>query len=55
MELANGSVAASTSFASGALISGFGWFAINLGILPLIGLALLMLLPVRRKPLETAP
>ncbi|WP_256657277.1 MFS transporter [Pseudomonas sp. 2FE] len=48
MELANGSVAACASFASGALISGIGWVAINLGILPLIVIALLMLIPPRQ-------
>ncbi|RJG09242.1 MFS transporter [Pseudomonas cavernicola] len=48
MELANGSVAACASFASGALISGIGWVAINLGVLPLIVIALLMLIPARR-------
>ncbi len=48
MELANGSVAACASFASGALISGIGWVAINLGILPLVVIALLMLIPARR-------
>ncbi|MGY4534583.1 MFS family permease [Pseudomonas sp. TE3786] len=48
MELVNGSVAACASFASGALITGLGWAAINIGILPLVALALLMLWPARR-------
>ncbi|MEK1943465.1 MAG: MFS transporter [Pseudomonas sp.] len=48
MELVNGSVAACASFASGALITGLGWSAINIGVLPLVGVALLMLLPARR-------
>jgi len=48
MELGNGSVAASASFASGALISGIGWSAVNIGVLPLVAIALLMLIPTRR-------
>jgi len=51
MELSNGSVAAGASFASGALISSFGWSAVNIGILPLVAIALLMLLPLRSKTL----
>jgi MFS family permease len=47
MELSNGSVAAGASFASGAMISSFGWGAVNIGTLPLVAIALLMLLPVR--------
>lgn len=50
LELGNGSVAASASFASGALITGIGWSAVNIGILPLVLLvllALLMLVPAR--------
>jgi MFS family permease len=49
MELGNGLVAACASFTSGALISGIGWNAVNLGMLPLLAVALLMLLPVRRR------
>jgi MFS family permease len=49
MELSNGSVAAGASFASGAMISSFGWGAVNIGTLPLVAIALLMLLPVRNK------
>lgn len=49
MELGNGLVAACASFTSGALISGIGWEAVNLGMLPLLAVALVMLLPVRRK------
>jgi MFS family permease len=48
MELGNGSVAAAASLASGALIGTFGWAAVNLGMLPLLGLALLIVLPLRR-------
>ncbi|MFZ6049522.1 MFS transporter [Pseudomonas sp. CR3202] len=49
MELGNSLVAACASFASGALITGIGWVAVNLGMLPLLALALLMLLPARRR------
>ncbi len=49
MELGNSLVAACASFASGALITGIGWDAVNLGMLPLLALALFMLLPVRRR------
>ena len=45
MELVNGSTAACASFASGALITGLGWTAINIGVLPLVGVALVMLWP----------
>lgn len=48
MELVNGSVAACASFASGALITGLGWYAINIGVLPLVAIALLMLFPARK-------
>jgi MFS family permease len=48
MELGNGTVAAAGSFASGALIGTFGWGAVNLGMLPLLGLVLLIVLPLRR-------
>lgn len=51
MELGNGSVAASASFASGALISTIGWNAVNISILPLIVIVLLMLIPSRRTQL----
>lgn len=47
MELTNGSVAAGASLASGALIGTLGWGAINLGVVPLVTMALLMLLPLR--------
>lgn len=47
MELSNGSVAAGASLASGALIGTLGWGAVNLGVLPLVAIALLMLLPLR--------
>ncbi|MBU2294820.1 MAG: MFS transporter, partial [Gammaproteobacteria bacterium] len=48
MELLNGILAAGAAFSAGVLISGLGWSALNLVILPLVGLALLMLLPARR-------
>ena len=48
MELVNGSVAACASFASGALITGLGWYAINIGVVPLVAIALLMLFPARK-------
>lgn len=53
MELANGSVAACAAFASGALITGLGWFQVNLAMLPLLMIALMALLPRRsaRAPL----
>ncbi|WP_236101291.1 MFS transporter [Pseudomonas argentinensis] len=52
MELANGSVAACAAFASGALITGLGWFQVNLAMLPLLVIALMALLirPVTRAP-----
>ncbi len=53
MELVNGSVAACASFASGALITGLGWTAINLGVLPLVALALVMLWPARERRVVT--
>ena len=40
MELGNGSVAALMSFASGALLNGVGWTAINAVMLPMVALAL---------------
>lgn len=43
MELGNGSVGAFGALASGALIAGTGWGAVNLGILPVLALALLVL------------
>lgn len=51
LQRGNGSVAASASFASGAMITGIGWSAVNIGILPLVLLvllALLMLAPARK-------
>lgn len=51
MELSNGGMAALMSFASGALISGVGWTAINLAMLPLLAVALgLLLVGARRAP-----
>ena len=43
MELSNGSVAALMSFASGALINGVGWTAINAVMLPLVAMSLALL------------
>lgn len=54
MELGNGSVAACTSLASGALILGIGWSAVNIGMLPLILLALWMMWSSRRSIAATA-
>lgn len=54
MELLNGTLAAGSAFAAGVLISGLGWSALNLVILPLVGLALLMLLPARRSLLPAS-
>jgi predicted MFS family arabinose efflux permease len=42
MELSNGSVAAVMSFASGALIAGAGWSAVNVGLLPIVTLVVLV-------------
>jgi MFS family permease len=53
MEMVNSSVAACASFASGALITGLGWAAINIGILPLVVIALLMLWPARKAAVAT--
>lgn len=51
MELSNGSVAALMSFASGALINGVGWTAINVVMLPLLAVALgLLFVSGRRAP-----
>jgi hypothetical protein len=36
------------------LISGLGWGALNLVILPLVGLAMLMLLPARRDAVQAS-
>jgi len=51
MELANGSVAACAAFASGALITGLGWFQVNLAMLPLLAIALVAVLARARTPL----
>lgn len=48
MQLANGVVAAAMSFASGALLTGVGWTAINVVALPLLAVAGLLL--ARRRP-----
>jgi len=50
MELSNGGVAALMSFASGALLNGVGWTAINAVMLPLVALALGLLLVGRQRP-----
>jgi MFS family permease len=54
MELLNGMLAAGAAFSAGVLISGLGWSALNLVILPLVGLAMLMLLPARRSLLPAS-
>lgn len=54
MELLNGILAAGAAFSAGVLISGLGWSALNLVILPLVGLAMLMLLPARRSLLPAS-
>ncbi len=54
MELLNGMLAAGAAFSAGVLISGLGWSALNLVILPLVGLAMLMLLPARRSALQAS-
>ena len=48
MQLANGVVAAAMSFASGALLTGVGWTAINAVALPLLAVAAGLLLARRR-------
>ncbi|WP_434456277.1 MFS transporter [Stutzerimonas urumqiensis] len=53
MELGNGSVAAVMSFTSGLLVTGIGWNAVNLGVLPVVLLAVLVPLLWRRT--ATAP
>ncbi|WP_028240973.1 MFS transporter [Stutzerimonas azotifigens] len=42
MELGNGSMAAIMSFGSGALVTGLGWEAVNLGVLPVLALVVLV-------------
>jgi MFS family permease len=54
MELLNGMLAAGAAFSAGVLISGLGWSALNLVILPLVGLAMLMLLSARRSLLPAS-
>lgn len=53
MELGNGLVATSASFASGALISTLGWSALNIAMLPLLVVALFRL-SLRKIPLSLA-
>lgn len=53
MELGNSLAAACASFASGVLISGIGWNAVKIGMLPLLAFAALMLRPVRRTLVES--
>lgn len=43
MELGNGSVGAFGALASGALLTGTGWGAVNLGIVPVLAVSLLIL------------
>lgn len=48
MELGNGGTAALMSFASGALLTGIGWSAINLAMLPVLAVAAALLSAHRR-------
>ncbi|MFT4241398.1 MAG: MFS transporter [Acidovorax sp.] len=54
MQLANGSVAAAMSFASGALLAGVGWTAINAVALPLLAVAAGLLFMRRRTRLVSS-
>ena len=54
MQLANGVVAAAMSFASGALLTGVGWTAINAVALPLLAVAAGLLLARRRAGLVSS-
>ncbi len=54
MQLANGVVAAAMSFASGALLTGVGWTAINAVALPLLAVAAGLLLARRRTGLVSS-
>lgn len=49
MELGNGAVATCASFASGALVAGAGWTAVNLAMLPLLALVLFSLIGGRQR------
>jgi len=49
MELANGGSSALMAFASGALLAGLGWTAINLAMLPLLALAVGLLAATRHR------
>ncbi|MAL97341.1 MAG: MFS transporter [Alteromonadaceae bacterium] len=56
MELSNGLAATLAAFLAGALISGVGWTAINLGVLPLLVVAAVMLARLTPAPLlEVTP
>jgi ATP/ADP translocase len=51
MQLANGIVAALMTFASGALLTGVGWTAINAVMLPMLAVAAaLLFMRARAKP-----
>ncbi|GAB3126120.1 MFS transporter [Novispirillum itersonii] len=54
MELGNGSVGAFGALASGALIAGTGWSAVNLGIVPVLAVAMLVLASASLPRLRTA-
>jgi predicted MFS family arabinose efflux permease len=54
MELTNSSTATLMSFASGALLNGLGWPAINLAMLPLLAVAAGLLWTGRGQPKATA-
>jgi len=46
MELGNGSMATTASFSAGALITSVGWTSVNIGVIPILLLAMAMLLSV---------
>ncbi|WP_227546171.1 MFS transporter [Marinobacter fonticola] len=50
MELGNGFMATMASFAAGALISGVGWSAANMGMVPVLLMAVLLLLRLGARP-----
>lgn len=52
MELGNGLTATTASFAAGALISGVGWGAVNIGMIPVLVMAMVVLLRFRPVPIK---
>ncbi len=55
MELCNGGVAASMSFASGLLVANGGWAAVNIGLLPLVLLVVFIQLGAARRQEKVPP